>query len=150
MTATSRFTVDTNILIYAVDRSDQAKHMIAEKIVRILIARRAKLPLQCLNEFYRATTRKRLLQPVEAEMIVRKYMLFTDIEAATPEDLLQAMSLHQQDNLQFFDSLLICSAIRTGCTILFSEDFQNGRTFGSLTVHNPFTMEDAELHLLLS
>ena len=49
MIATNSFTVDTNILIYSIDRSEPAKQFVADRIIRALYAKRAKLPLQCLK-----------------------------------------------------------------------------------------------------
>ncbi|MBB5064883.1 PIN domain-containing protein [Granulicella mallensis] len=149
MTATSHFTVDTNILIYSVDRSDPAKQFIADKVIRALYAKRAKLPLQCLSEFYRATTRKRILSPIEATEFVQDALIFTDSVSATSEDLSEAMRLHQTGEFQFFDALLITTAVRASCTTLFSEDLQNGRTLGSLAIHNPFIMNETELNALI-
>jgi predicted nucleic acid-binding protein len=36
---------------------------------------------------------------------------------------------------------LIVAAEDAGCQILFSEDFQHGQKFGTLTVENPFRRE---------
>jgi len=148
MTATKNFTVDTNILIYSVDRSEPEKQRVADSILRALFLQRA--PLQTLNEFYHATTRKRLLTPVEASAFVRDTLMFALPISSTQEDLTYAMRLHQTGELQFFDSLLIATAARAGCSTLFSEDLQDGRTYGSLTVHNPFKRSAEELAALIA
>jgi predicted nucleic acid-binding protein len=150
MIATNSFTVDTNILIYSIDRSDPSKQFVADRVMRALFAKRAKLPLQCLNEFYRATTRKHILGSTEATEFVQDALIFTVSVSPNPEDLLQAIRLHQTGEFQFFDALLIATAARAGCTTLFSEDLQSNRTFGTLTVRNPFTMSEAELNTLIS
>ena len=37
------------------------------------------------------------------------------------------------------DAMIVASALRAGCSILYSEDFQDGRVFEKhLTVRNPF------------
>lgn len=149
MIATSSFTVDTNILIYSIDRSEPAKQLVADRVIRALYAKRAKLPLQCLNEFYRATTRKRILGSIEATEFVQDALIFTASVSANPEDLFEAIRLHQIGEFQFFDALLMATAARAGCTTLFSEDLQSGRTFGLLTIRNPFAMDDAELNALI-
>lgn len=150
MTATKSFTVDTNILIYSIDRSDPAKQHVADRILRSLFLQRALLPLQALNEFYRATTRKRLLTPAEASAFVRDTLMFVVPISSIQDDLLQAMSLHKSGEYQFFDSLLIATSARAGCSTLFSEDLHDGRPYGSLTVRNPFKLSATELDALLA
>ena len=40
---------------------------------------------------------------------------------------------------QFYDALIIASALESGCTTLFSEDLQDGQVVeGRLTIRNPF------------
>jgi predicted nucleic acid-binding protein len=41
-------------------------------------------------------------------------------------------------NLNFWDALILATASREGCTILYSEDFQHGRAYGTVKVVNPF------------
>jgi predicted nucleic acid-binding protein len=42
------------------------------------------------------------------------------------------------DNLSFWDGLIVESAIAAQCTRLYTEDLQHGRKFGGVTVVNPF------------
>jgi predicted nucleic acid-binding protein len=42
------------------------------------------------------------------------------------------------DKLSFWDGLIVESARTAQCTVLYTEDLQNGRTFDGLTVRNPF------------
>jgi predicted nucleic acid-binding protein len=39
--------------------------------------------------------------------------------------------------LSWFDALIAEAAIRSGCSVLFSEDFQHGASIGELQVINP-------------
>ena len=41
--------------------------------------------------------------------------------------------------LNFWDALLLASAKRDGCTILYSDDFQHGRVYEMVEIVNPFT-----------
>ena len=49
-----------------------------------------------------------------------------------------ALCLVRDDSLSFYDALIIASALQAECETLFSEDLQDGRSFGGLTIHNPF------------
>lgn len=44
----------------------------------------------------------------------------------------------------FGDSLIVAAAQAQSCTLLFSEDLQDGMEFDALTVRNPFTLKAAE------
>lgn len=69
---------------------------------------------------------------------------------AVEEDLMAAMQIHQTHNIPFFDALLAATVRRVGCSTLFSEDFQHSRTFGTLTILNPFQLSSPELDQLLA
>jgi len=149
MTASRLVTIDSNILIYASDRSDPRKHRLSNQIVQSLMLRHAWLPLQCLNEFYKVTTQKGHLPAFEAEKTVRDLAAFADVVTSALEDTFAAMALQQSHRIQYFDALLLAVASRAGCTTIFSEDMQDGRTYGSITVRNPFLMSPTDLDTLL-
>jgi predicted nucleic acid-binding protein len=56
----------------------------------------------------------------------------------TPTLLWSAMELHAFDRLSFWDAVVMRSAQQAGCGVLYSEDLQNGRRFGSVRVVKPF------------
>lgn len=136
--AISPVSIDTNVLIYSIDSSDAAKQEIADGIVERLIAARGCMPLQCLSEFYALTTRKRLITPHQAERVVERMLMSLVIVSAEALDVVEAMHLQQQHGMQYFDALLIATARRVGCTRFLTEDMQHGRSFGGITVDNPF------------
>lgn len=49
-----------------------------------------------------------------------------------------ARALAETSNLPFHDALIVAAAQEAGCDVLYSEDLQHGRSFGSLRVENPF------------
>lgn len=138
-------TVDTNILIYAVDADSGPKHLIAKVLVDSLGSNSGVLPLQCLSEFYRAVTRKHVLADADATAFVRQFHAAMQIVPAIFEDTVSAMQWNQQHGLQFFDALLIATARRAGCRTFFSEDMQNGRSIEGITLYNPFLLSPEEL-----
>ena len=52
-----------------------------------------------------------------------------------------AVALAETHGFSFFDSLIVASALQTGCETLLTEDFQAGRRIGSLVIVNPFAPE---------
>ncbi len=136
--AISPVSIHTNVLIYSIDSSDAAKQEIADGVVERLIAARGCMPLQCLSEFHALTTRKRLITPHQAERVVERMLMSLVIMSAEALDVVEAMHLQQQHGMQYFDALLIATARRVGCTLFLTEDMQHGRSFGGITVDNPF------------
>ena len=142
--------LDTNILIYSVDLRDMRKHDLCEKLVARCARMDAILSLQCLTEFYRATTRKKILPHNEAASVVEQTRESFRIVAPTEADLLQAMNDHAAHEIQFFDALMCATLTRAGCTVLFSEDFNHGQQVAGLQILNPFLLIPMELDQLLA
>jgi predicted nucleic acid-binding protein len=147
---TKPFAYDTNILIYSVDPSDTAKREISDRIVLRSTYAGFSIPLQCVTEFYRAVRKKRLLDPLTAERFVQSTMRAHALVAPNEDDILLAMQWSRMDGLQFFDALILATAMRMDCKTFFSEDFQHGRTYGRITVQDPFKMTAAEIESLLA
>ena len=54
------------------------------------------------------------------------------------DDVLAAIDLHQLHKLKFWDSLIVRTALASGCSVLYTEDMQHGRRFDGLQIVNPF------------
>ena len=77
-------------------------------------------------------------------------LLSFDTVPAIEADSREAMRLVQAQPMQYFDALLIATCVRAGCSVFFSEDLQDGRSFGSMVVRNPFVLTETELEQLIS
>lgn len=49
-----------------------------------------------------------------------------------------AVALAREHAFNFYDALIVASALEAGCDTLFTEDMQHGRTIGGLAIWNPF------------
>jgi predicted nucleic acid-binding protein len=55
------------------------------------------------------------------------------------EDLLfSAVDLHRLEPISFWDALIVRSAQASRCDVLYSEDLQPGRRYGTMRIVNPF------------
>lgn len=53
--------------------------------------------------------------------------------------ILKAAFLRKSYNLSYWDSMIVSSALESGCTILYSEDMQSGQIVEKqLKIINPF------------
>jgi predicted nucleic acid-binding protein len=136
MSARSFF--DTNVLVYADDESAPVK----QRRVRDLFAehRRAGtgvVSLQVLQEYFVTVTRKLKVDPPAAR---RKVEILSEFDVAAPEvaDILAAIDLHRLHGFSFWDALVLRSAHQSGCRVLLTEDFQDGREIDGIQIVNPF------------
>ena len=131
--------LDSNVLIYAFDTAEPAKRERSRALIASLPPGAIVLSAQVINEFYFTVTRKLrpAVPPAAAEEAVRGLSGFRIL----PVDYrlsLAAMELVRKQQLSIWDALIVESAIDGGCRTLFSEDLQNGRKYGPVTVTNPF------------
>ena len=54
------------------------------------------------------------------------------------EDVLDAIDLHRLHQVSFWDALIVRAAKEGGCSVLYSEDLQDGRTIDGVRIVNPF------------
>ena len=142
------FTLDTNILLYAIDRQEPTKHEIALYALNRLYKGDGLLILQTLGELCNVTSKKRAHLRPAAEQLTSRVLDAMTIVAAAPQDLPQALGAQQNHGLPFWDAMLWATARRAGCKTLLTEDFQDGRTLGGVTFRKPLTMSASELDAL--
>jgi predicted nucleic acid-binding protein len=132
--------VDTNILVYALDQDAGEKRARAADALRMLwTSGLGRLSVQVLHEFYVNVTRK-LSTPVarsSAREVVVAYGAWIG-EPTTATTVARAAVIADMAQLSFWDALVVQAAIQAGADRLVSEDLQDGRRFGSLTIENPF------------
>ncbi len=132
---------DTNILVYAYDRTAGAKREQARALIeRLWRTRSGVLSVQVLQELFVTLTGKvaTLLEPSAARGIVADLTTWRIIEP-TATDVLFAIDAAARWQLSFWDAMIITTAQRAGSLVLWSEDLASGQTFDGLTVKNPFT-----------
>src|SRR5580698_6158082 len=131
--------VDTNILVYAHDTDAGGKHDTAKALLAELWEGRSGcLSTQVLQEFYAVVTRKfkPAMPRAKARAIVAAYGEWCAV-ATEPQLIVSARRLEEDHTLSFWDALIVEAAIHVGAERLISEDLQNGRRFGAVTIENP-------------
>jgi predicted nucleic acid-binding protein len=136
--------VDTNILVYAYDHSAGQKHLMAAQLMETFWEyENGSISLQVLQEFFVIVTRK-IVSPLEfqtARQIVEDLVEW-HLHVPGPDDLLQAIDLHHNHQLAFWDAQVIQSAASLGCKQLLSEDLIHGQHYGPVQVIDPFKEMD--------
>src|SRR5579863_3581579 len=139
-------TFDTNILVYTLPDTANTKRDQA----RALLIRGAKpqagiLLLQSLTEFSYVAARKFGLSINSIRRRVRDWREAIPVHASGAEDLMHALDLVREHRIALWAGLLCVTAGRAARRYLLSDDMQDGRRLGTLSIINPFRPENAAL-----
>ena len=136
-----RFFLDTNIFVYLFEPTPAAKRSTAEQLIRgALNSHKGVVSYQVVQEFFNLALRK-FAQPFdrnEAERFLAntfRPLLSIQSSAALYS---AALRIHFDSHLSWYDSLIVAAALDGGCEVVYTEDLQHGRKFGSLQIKNPF------------
>ena len=132
--------VDTNILIFAHNRSAGDKHIQARDLIRTLWqSGEGCLSIQVLQEFYVNVTQK-VAKPLTPDMAAQIIADLSVWQVYRPgvEDVLDAIRLQGRYQISFWDAMIVSSAIQLGCQTIWSEDLNPGQVYDSVAVTNPF------------
>lgn len=133
---------DSNILIYiggiARANEDFAKmDAIREMLPRLANKAELVAPAQALGEVYNVCQRKGPGRAKARELVSMLQESFTVI-GSDQATLIEAVDLATEHRLQYWDALILNIAADAGCSLLLSEDMQDGFTWRGVTVVNPF------------
>jgi predicted nucleic acid-binding protein len=136
--------VDTNVLVYRFDPRFPDKQKRATEILRRgLVDGSVRLPHQAIVEFVAAVTRplannKSLLTRDEAIREAEELLSQLEVLYPTAEVVRLALRGMAAYQLSWFDAHIWAFAEHFGLDELLSEDFQDGRQYGTVRVTNPF------------
>jgi predicted nucleic acid-binding protein len=134
-----KFFVDTNILIYAHDRSAGIEHQRARHAIeRLWTAGQGVLSTQILQELC-INLRHKLARPLpveEVRRLIQDYLSW-EIVANSPEAVLQALEIEVRYKISFWDAMVLQAAEQSGAAILYSEGLAAGQSYGPVQVMNP-------------
>jgi predicted nucleic acid-binding protein len=139
-----KYFVDTNILIYAHDRSGSqdpsgVKHERARQLLeRLWTSGQGVLSTQVLQELC-VNLRRKVANPIsvdELRGLIRDYLSW-EIVVNTPEAVIQALEIETQYKTSFWDALILQAAEQCGATVLYSEDLAGKQSYGTVRVVNP-------------
>jgi predicted nucleic acid-binding protein len=130
---------DTNILVYAYDRSAGTKRDLARELLeRLWRDESGAVSIQVLQELFVTLTRK-IAAPVETRIargIVADLATWRVIEPRAA-DVLAAIDAMPRWQMSFWDAMILTAAERAGARVLWSEDLASGQAYDGVTVRNP-------------
>jgi len=134
-----RVSLDTNILIYAIDKDAGEKQLTSISLIEhCALNYDCVLTLQSLSEFYAAATRKGKVTHAQAEAQIKDWQLLFPTILPSTRTVEYALKAVDEHTLSFWDAMLWSVACENGVSELYSEDFQDGRELKGIRFTNPF------------
>lgn len=137
----AEFFLDTNVLVYLVDRRHPDKQAIARQLVSVALAERSGvISFQVVQETLQALTRKarQVLPATDAAELLHAVLMPLWHVHPTVSLYERALQVQAKQGFSFYDSLIVASALQAGCKRLLTEDLQHGQKVGALRIENPF------------
>jgi len=143
-----RVFIDTNILLYALTepkKKDKEKDLpkrvkSLELLTKLYNENDIVVSVQVLNELHFNMVRKfKIDDDIAFKSIQENVFTIASVETLTAQTYTKAFQIRKQYNISYWDSLVVASALESGCTKLYSEDMQEGLVVdGVLNIINPF------------
>jgi predicted nucleic acid-binding protein len=125
---------DTNVLIYLLSADAAKADLIEEKL-----AEGATVSVQVLNEFASVALRKLGMTVTEIREALDPITAICHVVPLTIEIHQRGLQVAERYRFSFYDALIVAAALESSCTMLYTEDLQDGQVIDdTLTIKNPF------------
>lgn len=132
--------LDSNVLAYAEGLNGADRKRVTLELIERLPQEAVVAPVQALGELYHVLVRKGGREPASARAAILSWRdAFAVIETSAPA-LVAATDLAVAHRLSIWDAVILAVSAEAGCRLLLSEDMQDGFTWNSVTVTNPYAL----------
>ena len=129
--------VDTNVLLYLVSSNERKAHR-AEQILE----GSPLISVQVLNEIANVARRKMRLTWEETHRLLSLIKSICPQTPLTVEIHEKGLAISERHNLSVYDSMILASAQLALCSVVYSEDMQDGMVIDkTLRIVDPFRTE---------
>jgi predicted nucleic acid-binding protein len=137
----TKIALDTNILIYCHDKTNERKRNIALDTLDLSPV----ISTQVISEYINVLKRIYTIPKEELLSLCLGNLEGCIIQSVRISTLQLAEHIVRYYDLQIFDSIIVASAIEAGCEILYSEDMQHNMEIErQLKIVNPFYLRGNE------
>ena len=123
---------DTNVLLYLLSK-DAAK---ADRAAALL-ASGGVVSVQVLNEFASVASRKLAMTIPEIREILSTIQRVCIVKPLDIETHKLGLELAERYGFSIDDGMIVAAAVRAECTILYTEDLQQGLMIAKMQIRNP-------------
>ena len=130
-----RFFTDSNVLLYLLSDVENKK-----EIAKQLLRTNPVISTQVITENINVAFKKfKSLTPQQILQHKNFICLLSELVLINEKTIDLALEIKSEYQYQWFDSLIIASALQANCTILYSEDMQHNQQIENrLIIINPF------------
>jgi predicted nucleic acid-binding protein len=126
--------LDTNVFIYAYS-NDLIKKKRSFELLNLLCI----TSTQVLSELGNVCFKKLKFSETSVSKAIKETMDSCDIFIVNETTIQRAVFIKGRYNYSYYDSLILAAALESDCSVLYSEDLQNGQIIeNSLKIINPF------------
>ncbi len=137
----SKIFIDTNILVYSLDKFDPVKQKKCRLLLKTLTGDfQGVISTQVMQEFYVTTVKKLGADPLLIKDILHAYERFETV-IITPDTIRDAIDCSIINRLSFWDALIVVAAESARCEKLWSEDLNDGQVIRGVKIENPLRSE---------
>ncbi len=135
---TSKTFIDTNIFVYSLDKANPEKQQQARSLLTaVKNSGTGVISTQILQEFYVVSTGKLNIDKSLAKRITLSLANF-DLITVDKTIIKIAIDCADNNNISFWDALVISSAAAGGCKSVWTEDLSHNQVINGVRVENPF------------
>jgi len=128
---------DTNVLLYLLSK-DAAK---ADRAEQLLVSG-GVISVQVLNEFASVASRKLAMTIPEIRDILSTIRALCSVKLLDIDTHELGLDMTERYGFSIYDGLIVAAAVQAECTILYTEDLQQGQVIKQLVIQNPFADPD--------
>jgi len=134
--------VDSNVWIYAFFPEDESSYKRLLAFLRKTFKEHlVVVSFQVINEVC-FNLKKKGFPEEKIKKIIRSFERRRIIVDFSLDILKKASDIRKRHSFSFWDSLIVASALAAGCSVLYSEDMQDGQIIeGKLRIRNPFSLK---------
>ncbi|SRR5581483_9030055 len=136
-----RYFLDTNVFVYDFDPRDHEKALRSSKLIRNAIStKQGVVSYQVVQEFFNVgftRFKEPLTVPIAEEYFSTIFRPLLAVQSS-PRLFVEAIRIRTQHQFSWYESLIVAAAQESGCSVLYSEDMQDGRRIGGLKIENPY------------
>lgn len=128
--------IDTNVLVYFISAEENRKVKAKEVIFS---GKDVYISSQVMSEFISVCFSKSLLEPEDISALVDNFLESLRFSSVDESTIKKSLRIKKDFNYSYWDSLIIASALENNCSVLYTEDMQDGQIIDNeLTIVNPF------------
>jgi len=131
--------LDSNIILYSYSKTESNKNQVANNLIFSHNHNKVLISTQVINEVTNILYKEFELDSISIENVILEIDNNFKVVNFFLTTQIKAVKIKEKYKLQYYDSLILATALENSCTILYSEDMQHNQLIeNQLKIINPF------------